>query len=232
MWGRTGHAAGPALLALTAAGCFGPVSLSSEQDDRTEPLVVSGGGCTEIDPWTGETFVALAYYPVGEVRDYHTYVTPDADGNWSYTFRFDGWLPPPAGHYTVAAQCNWDNEPYGDGSFVLTPGDNPEIDGQLVVSDTTVSPGQTVSITGDRFLGTVTAGVFLYPSQTHLANVRPGADDVLRATVTIPAGTPPGQHRIIAEGWGPPGGTVRSDGTIDLTISPIWTYAADITVVG
>lgn len=141
--------------------------------DRDEPLEVSGNGCTEIDPWTGETFVALKVVPAGEQRNYNTFVTPDADGHWSHTYRFDGFLSPPAALYEIAAQCNWDNEPYPGGRFVLSPGGNPQIDGQLTVSDTTVDPGQTITITGDRFLGTVTSGVFLYPSQTHLANVRP-----------------------------------------------------------
>jgi hypothetical protein len=39
--------------------------------------------------------------------------------------------------------------------------------------------------------------------------------------------TPPGTRRIIAEGWGPPGGGLINPGS-----SPIWTFAADVVVSG
>jgi hypothetical protein len=214
-------------LALVVTGCFAPISVSSHEFDRSGELVISGAGCTEVDPWTGETFVKLGLWSAGEQPLRNTYVTPDESGSWSYTHREHSFMPRPAGLYDVGAQCNHDNEPYPGARVVLTPGTAPQIDGQLLVSATTARPGQVVSVEGDRFVSAAVAGVFLYPSQTHLANVRPGADNVLRAQITIPVDTPPGTHRIIAEGWGPPGGW---NGTGPIP-SPIWTYAADIKVV-
>ena len=189
-------------------------------------MTVTGEGCTRIDPWAGINYVGYSIQPAGEPPQFNLSVYPDPDGRWTVTQGFAHTLPRPAALYDFTARCVSD-DPYPVAQFVLTPGDDPEIDGALEVSDTTVAPGQTVSITGDRFLAYAVAGVFLYPAQTHVANIRPGTDNVLRGEITIPADAPPGPHRIVAEGWGPPGGGITNPAA-----GPIWTFAADVVVAG
>lgn len=215
-------------VALVAAGCFAPVTMSAQTITHADTVTISGEGCTELDPWTGSTFVQFRLDQIGLDRSLSNWsVIPDEDGRWTTTLDLRGtYLGPPASAYRVTARCNNDNDPYPGGEFVLLPGDAPQIDGTLALNRTQVQAGGTVAITGDRFLSSMMAGVFLYPSQQHLVNIRPGSGEVLRGDVTIPADTPPGTYTIVAEGLGPPGGGLDPN-----TTGPRWTYAAEITVV-
>lgn len=73
----------------------------------------------------------------------------------------------------------------GDGDFIA-------------VSDTTVAPGQPITISGCCFVGDVTIDILSTPRR--LGTATADANGVFTATVTIPTDIAPGEHTITATG--------------------------------
>lgn len=67
-------------------------------------------------------------------------------------------------------------------------------------SDTTVSPGESITLSARTFQGNVTFTLFSEP--VVLGTVAANSDGVATITTTIPANTSPGTHRVEATGTG------------------------------
>lgn len=68
----------------------------------------------------------------------------------------------------------------------------------VAASDTTVVPGQPITISGCCFSGEVVLDIFSTPQR--LGTATANADGVFTATVTIPTDIAPGEHTITATG--------------------------------
>jgi LPXTG-motif cell wall-anchored protein len=91
---------------------------------------------------------------------------------------------------------------YGQGNF-------------LTVSDTTPLQGQTITVTGCCYSGTVAIDLLSTPQR--LGTATAGADGVFSTQVTIPADTVPGPHAIVATGPALDGsGTLRQ--SVEITV--------------
>jgi hypothetical protein len=90
----------------------------------------------------------------------------------------------------------------------------------LTVSDTTPTPGQTIDITAQTFVGGSSVTVTLNPETVLLGTATSDPSGVARLAGTIPASTPLGAHTIVAQG------TASDDTPLTLTVS-INVVAAD-----
>lgn len=87
----------------------------------------------------------------------------------------------------------------------------------LTVSDTTPVQGQTITITGCCFSGTVV--IDLLPGSRRLATATAGANGVFQVEATIPSDVTPGPYTITATGTALDGsGTLRL--SEDITVLP------------
>jgi len=86
----------------------------------------------------------------------------------------------------------------------------PPADNGISVSDTTPTPGQTVTVTARTFSPGADVTLTLGTDPVTLGNGPAGADGVLQTDVTIPQDTTLGEHTITASGQAP-------DGTLTLT---------------
>lgn len=68
------------------------------------------------------------------------------------------------------------------------------------VSDTSVSPGQTISITCSGYLGSVTVTFTFFSQPVSLGAATTDAGGTVNADLTIPANAAAGSHTITAEG--------------------------------
>ena len=85
----------------------------------------------------------------------------------------------------------------------------------LTVSDTTPTPGQTISIEGRTFAAGSTATVALTPDVT-LGSPTADAAGVIRLDATVPADTTLGSHTLTATGPAPDGTTLSLSLTLNV----------------
>ena len=78
----------------------------------------------------------------------------------------------------------------------------------LTCSDTTPTPGQTITIEGRTFAAGGTETVVLNPEQVTLGTATANASGVFALQATIPTGTSLGAHTIVATGPAPNGQTL------------------------
>ena len=69
-----------------------------------------------------------------------------------------------------------------------------------MVGDNTVAPGGALSVSGTGFVPGERVAVELHSTPVTLSLVTADAAGALNATVTIPAGTEPGEHSIVLTG--------------------------------
>jgi LPXTG-motif cell wall-anchored protein len=79
----------------------------------------------------------------------------------------------------------------------------------LVCSDTTPTPGQTISVEARTFAGGAEVSFTLAPDNAVVATATADAAGVVATGVTIPAGTTPGEHTLTASGAAPDGSTLK-----------------------
>lgn len=80
------------------------------------------------------------------------------------------------------------------------PAQPPADAGQLTVNPSTVNAGDIVSVSGSGFEPYETVFLVLYSETTRLAAIPAGDDGTLAGTITIPDGTEPGEHQLVAYG--------------------------------
>jgi len=78
----------------------------------------------------------------------------------------------------------------------------------LTVSDTTPSPGQTITIQGQTFAEGATATVVLNSDPVTLGSATANAAGQIVLQATIPTDTPLGSHTLVASGQAPNGQTL------------------------
>ena len=78
----------------------------------------------------------------------------------------------------------------------------------LTVSDTTPSPGQTITIQGQTFAQGATATVVLNSDPVTLGSATANAAGQIVLQATIPTDTPLGSHTLVASGQAPNGQTL------------------------
>jgi LPXTG-motif cell wall-anchored protein len=78
----------------------------------------------------------------------------------------------------------------------------------LTISDTTPSPGQTVTIQGQTFAEGATATVVLNSDPVTLGSATANAAGQIVLQATIPTDTPLGSHTLVASGQAPNGQTL------------------------
>lgn len=91
---------------------------------------------------------------------------------------------------------------YGQGNF-------------LTVDDTTPRQGQTITVTGCCYSGSVTIDLFSAP--VRLGTATAGADGIFSTEVTIPVNTTPGPHTLTATGAALDGSGVLTQ-SVELTV--------------
>jgi hypothetical protein len=79
-------------------------------------------------------------------------------------------------------------------------------DESLAVSDSSVTPGQTIGFEGRDYAGGSSATMMLFSAPRDLGTFTAGADGVVSGDVTIPADTSPGAHTLELSGTDPEGG--------------------------
>ena len=116
----------------------------------------------------------------------------------------------------------------------------------LTVSDSTVVPGQKITVTGTGFAPGATVVITFESTPVTLATVAADSGGTFSAVVTIPTNATPGIHTIKATGAGADGGTLvlsaqvtvsgTSGGTLARTgsdnILPLLLVAAGLVLVG
>jgi hypothetical protein len=193
--------------------------------ERGDTIVVTGHDCAGT---SGLGFGALVDIRNGALVIQGLDSLP-VEGTWTFTYTWvaEGLQVAAAGQYAVTARC-FDHSPEGENypptSFVLSPGNAPDIDGPLTLSTAVAGVGDAVALTGTGYSNFQDAGLFLYPGPIFLGNSRPVTDGpgTMTATITIPPGTTPGTYQVVAQGLqfgGEPG-------------DRLWTLAADVTVPG
>lgn len=213
--------------ATTVLGLAAPAAAELPALELSDSTVVRGDSVTITGHSCRNTGLGYGYLVVLDDSLNLPGGSEPVNGTW--TISYDT-TEHPAGRVAVHASClqyNVSGDFYPDASFVISPGEDPEIDGSLTVSDTMVDPGDEITVSGDHFSDVVDVGVFLLSSPVYLtdAAVRQVGDDGLVDTViTIPPGTPAGTHRIVAQGWG--------DGRDPLGVDGLRTLAATVTVSG
>lgn len=80
--------------------------------------------------------------------------------------------------------------------------------GTLGVSDATVVPGQTITVTGSGFAGNTSVTITMESQPVTLKTTTANAQGQLNTQVTIPSNTTPGSHTLRAIGRSSDGGTL------------------------
>ncbi len=93
----------------------------------------------------------------------------------------------------------WTERSRPDDGFVV-PAEPPTLDGELEVDQQEVRPGDEVRASGPGFVGGEEVHLVLYSDPELLATVDADDEGGVRATVTIPAETDPGEHLLVAFG--------------------------------
>lgn len=75
-------------------------------------------------------------------------------------------------------------------------------DDTIAVSDATVTPGQPITLSAKTFMPGTTVTFTMFSAPVVLGTATADANGVATITVTIPANTTPGTHRIEASGTG------------------------------
>jgi LPXTG-motif cell wall-anchored protein len=88
----------------------------------------------------------------------------------------------------------------------------------LTVSDTTPTPGQTISVEGRTFATGSTVTLTLFSDPVVLGSATADAAGVIATQVTIPTNTPLGSHTLTAEGTAPDGSPLSL--SVSLTVVP------------
>jgi LPXTG-motif cell wall-anchored protein len=79
----------------------------------------------------------------------------------------------------------------------------------LICSDTTPTPGQTISVEARTFAGGAEVTFTLAPDNVVIATAMADASGVVTTGATIPANTTPGEHTLTASGAAPDGSTLK-----------------------
>ncbi len=79
--------------------------------------------------------------------------------------------------------------------------------GGLTASDTTVKPGQPITVSGDGYAGGAQVTITLESHPVTLKTTTANSSGAFSESVTIPNDMEPGQHTIFARGAGASGGT-------------------------
>jgi len=93
---------------------------------------------------------------------------------------------------------------------------NPPEKPTCEVSDSTLGPGDTVTITGDNWQAGSTVTFTLQPEGINIGSATVGADGSFTATVTIPDSVQPGSHSIVCSGIDVEGNNVNRGTTIQV----------------
>jgi LPXTG-motif cell wall-anchored protein len=75
----------------------------------------------------------------------------------------------------------------------------------LTISDTTPSPGQTITIVGQTFAQGSSATVTLFSDPVVLGSATADASGIVALQATIPTNTPLGSHTLVVDGTAPDG---------------------------
>ncbi len=78
--------------------------------------------------------------------------------------------------------------------------------GELSVSTTSLAPGESLRVSGDGYAPNAQVTITMFSAPVVLGVTRADATGFFSETVTIPAGTQPGPHRIEARGEAADGG--------------------------
>jgi 5'-nucleotidase len=84
------------------------------------------------------------------------------------------------------------------GPAVAHAQDYPPVSEDLTVSDSTVVPGQSITISGSGAEPNSTVSIYLFSAPILLGTTTADGDGTFSATVTIPAGVSPGTHTLRA----------------------------------
>ena len=90
----------------------------------------------------------------------------------------------------------------------------------LTVSDTVVSPGETITVSGRDWLPGSTVSISLLPGVGVLGTAEVGAEGTFASQVTIPGDTAPGTYTLRASGTGENGQQRTVDATITVPGAP------------
>ncbi len=82
-----------------------------------------------------------------------------------------------------------------------------ESTGTLTVSETTIAPGEDVTVSGNGFAPSSDVDVTIESTPRHLASDRADQSGSFSATVEIPQDMSEGEHTLIASGSAPDGAT-------------------------
>lgn len=91
------------------------------------------------------------------------------------------------------------------------------------LSDTTVSPGDEITVSGENWQQGATVSIILRPEQIVLGTATVGADGSFSITVTIPEDIRPGPHQITCKGRNTKGNVRVQNTTITVlgeTVTP------------
>jgi hypothetical protein len=84
------------------------------------------------------------------------------------------------------------------------------------VSDSTVTPGEAITVTGDRWKAGGTIHLEFHSTPVQLGTAKARADGTFSATVTIPSTATAGTHTILAAGIGADGAQHTARTTIEV----------------
>jgi len=98
------------------------------------------------------------------------------------------------------------------------PPDAPSVS----VSDSTVAPGESIVLTGERWQGGASIVLTFHSAAVSLGSVTARPDGSFSTSVTIPSSAAPGAHQILATGTASSGATrtVATDLTVLGTVTP------------
>jgi hypothetical protein len=84
------------------------------------------------------------------------------------------------------------------------------------VSDATVRPGDSITVTGERWEGGTSVSLSFHSAVVSLGSVTTASDGSFSTSVTIPSSATPGTHQIVAGGIASSGrsATARTDITV------------------
>jgi hypothetical protein len=89
--------------------------------------------------------------------------------------------------------------------------------GTLGASSTTVTPGQSITVSGDKYAKNTPIDITIASAPTHIGSATTDANGAFSTSVKIPSSTGPGTHTISASGLAPDGTTRVLSVTITVT---------------